>query len=297
MGEPAACACERQLAIGEITVALVRLSACSKARRLRGDACGGNACGGNPGGGNACGSNACGSNACGGNACGDNACGATREQLLWGNACGGNACGGNACGGNACGSLQSAKLQQPWFVFQHAARLADCGVKLAGATLAGTTLAGATLAGQRLRGQRLRGQRLRGQSLLQIGLRLPENLKEKFGLIVDLTFWRKRALGAPTNRFPLVWEKSSDGKWLKTAFENNTHVPVFRVEMLVTQHVHSSSRHLVTPMIYIRFCVWLGLFVYRRWLKELWDAPDFFFFGKLWYSCSPCCSWNNKKPE
>ena len=31
-----------------------------------------------------------------------------------------------------------------------------------------------------------------------------------------------------------------------------------------------SSRHL----IYIRFCVWLGLFVDRWWLKEVWYAPD-----------------------
>ena len=34
-------------------------------------------------------------------------------------------------------------------------------------------------------------------------------LKEKFVLLVDFEFWRKRALGASTNRFPLIWEKSS----------------------------------------------------------------------------------------
>ena len=33
-----------------------------------------------------------------------------------------------------------------------------------------------------------------------------------------LSFWRKWALGSPTNRFLLVWDKSSNGKWLKTAF-------------------------------------------------------------------------------
>ena len=45
--------------------------------------------------------------------------------------------------------------------------------------------------------------------------------------------------------------------------------------MIVTQYVLSSSRHLVTPLIYIHFCVWLGLFVDRWWLKEVWYAPDF----------------------
>ena len=87
---------------------------------------------------------------------------------------------------------------------------------------------------------------------------------------------------ARTNRFPLVWEKSSNGKWLKTAFEKNAHVPVFRAEMIVTQYVLSSSRHLVTPLIYIHFCVWLGLFVDRWWLKEMWYAPDFL------SNCSTC---------
>ena len=41
------------------------------------------------------------------------------------------------------------------------------------------------------------------------------------------------------------------------------------------EYVLSSSRHLVTLLIYIRFCVWLGLFVDRWWLKEVWFAPDF----------------------
>ena len=45
------------------------------------------------------------------------------------------------------------------------------------------------------------------------------------GYLSILSFWRKWALGAPTNRFPLVWEKSSNGKWLKTAFEK---MPTYR---------------------------------------------------------------------
>ena len=61
----------------------------------------------------------------------------------------------------------------------------------------------------------------------------------------------------------------------KRRSKKNAHVPVFRAEMPVTQYVLSSSRHLVTPLIYIHFCVWLGLFVDRWWLKEVWYAPDF----------------------
>ena len=40
------------------------------------------------------------------------------------------------------------------------------------------------------------------------------------GQVQSLRFWQKLALGPPSNRFTLVWEKSSNGKWLKTAFEN-----------------------------------------------------------------------------
>ena len=57
--------------------------------------------------------------------------------------------------------------------------------------------------------------------------------------------------------------------------KKNAQVLVLRAEMLVTQYVLSSSCHLVTPLIYIHFCVWLGLFVDCWWLKEVWYAPDF----------------------
>ena len=60
----------------------------------------------------------------------------------------------------------------------------------------------------------------------------------------------------------------------KRRSKKNAHVPVVRAEMIVTQYVLSSSRHLVTPLIYIHFCVWLGLFVDRWWLKEVWYAPE-----------------------
>ena len=75
----------------------------------------------------------------------------------------------------------------------------------------------------------------------------PRLIKEQFGYLSILSFWRKWALGEPTNRIPLDWEKSSKGKWLKTAFEKNAHVPVARAEMLVTKYVLSNSRHLVKP--------------------------------------------------
>ena len=70
--------------------------------------------------------------------------------------------------------------------------------------------------------------------------------------------------------------------WKRRSKKKNAHVPVFHAEMLVTQYVLSSSRHLITPLIYIHFCVWLGLFVYRCWLKEVWYAPDFL------SNCSTC---------
>ena len=42
------------------------------------------------------------------------------------------------------------------------------------------------------------------------------------GNLSSLSFWRKWALWAPTNRIPLVWEKSSYRKWLKTALEKSS---------------------------------------------------------------------------
>ena len=56
-----------------------------------------------------------------------------------------------------------------------------------------------------------------------------------------LSFWRKWDLGAPTNRFPLVWEKSSNGKWLKMAFEKTPTYRYLRAEMIVTQYVLSNN--------------------------------------------------------
>ena len=41
------------------------------------------------------------------------------------------------------------------------------------------------------------------------------------------------------------------------------------------QYVLSSSRHLVTPLIYIHFLRLTRLFVDLWWLKEVWYAPDF----------------------
>ena len=74
------------------------------------------------------------------------------------------------------------------------------------------------------------------------------------GYLSILSFWQKWGIGAPTNRFPLVWEKSSNGKWLKTAFEKNAHVPVFRSEMIVTQCAFNiaPSRHAFDLRTFLR---------------------------------------------
>ena len=77
-------------------------------------------------------------------------------------------------------------------------------------------------------------------------------------------------------------ENSPTESGWKRRSKKNAHAPVFRAETLVTQYVLSSSRHLVTPLIYIHFCVWLGLFVDRWWLKKVWYAPDFL------SNCSTC---------
>ena len=45
------------------------------------------------------------------------------------------------------------------------------------------------------------------------------SLKEKFGQLSILSFWRNGLLGHHLIDFPLVWEKSSNWKWLKTALE------------------------------------------------------------------------------
>ena len=123
----------------------------------------------------------------------------------------------------------------------------------------------------------------------------PVDLRRSSGYLLIFSFWRKWALGAPTNRFPLVEKNPPTESGWKRRSKKNALVPVFRAEMLVTQYVLSSSRHLVTPLIYIHFCIWLGLFVDRWWLKEVWYAPDF--FVKLLYLCARCCSRNNRKPK
>ena len=71
----------------------------------------------------------------------------------------------------------------------------------------------------------------------------------------------------------LLGQRLIDSSWFEKILQRkvvengvrkkNAHVPVFRAEMLVTQYVLSSSRHLVTPLFYVHFCVWLGLFVDR----------------------------------
>ena len=78
-----------------------------------------------------------------------------------------------------------------------------------------------------------------------------------------------RILGAPTNRFALIWVKSSNGKWLKTAFEKKT--PTYRYfarKCSWRNNVLSSSRHLVTPFDLHTFLGWFGsLSIAGGWRK------------------------------
>ena len=97
------------------------------------------------------------------------------------------------------------------------------------------------------------------------------------GYLSILSFWRNQALGEPTNRFPLVWEKSSDGKWLKTVFEKKcprTDISRGNARDEICAFKFAPSRHAIW-FAYIFFCVWLGLFVDCWWLKEVRYAPDF----------------------
>ena len=69
-----------------------------------------------------------------------------------------------------------------------------------------------------------------------------------------LSFRRKWALGVPTNRFPLVWEKYSNGKWLKTAVENKRpSTGISHGNMIVTTYGLSRLRNLVTPFDFHTF--------------------------------------------
>ena len=62
------------------------------------------------------------------------------------------------------------------------------------------------------------------------------DLKEKFWIFVDFDFLTGNGLFRhQVNQFPLVSEKSSNGKWLKTAFKKkNANALVLCAEMLVT---------------------------------------------------------------
>ena len=88
-----------------------------------------------------------------------------------------------------------------------------------------------------------------------------------------LSYWRKWALGAPTNRFPLIWEKSSNGRRLKTALEKSSKYRCFAGKLSWGIEYFHFRTHLGTPLFY--FCVWLRDIVDPWWLKEVWYAPDF----------------------
>ena len=66
-----------------------------------------------------------------------------------------------------------------------------------------------------------------------------------------------------------LFEKILQRKLVENGTRKNAHVPVFRAEMLVTQYVLSSSRHLVTPLIYIYFAFDSGsLSIAGGWRKR-----------------------------
>ena len=102
-------------------------------------------------------------------------------------------------------------------------------------------------------------------------------LKEKFGLFVKFDFLTEMGSGGTDSSILVGLRKILLRKVAENVVrkKKNAHIPIFRAEMLVAQYVLSSSRHLITPLIYIHFCVWLRLFVDRWWLKEAWYAPGF----------------------
>ena len=111
------------------------------------------------------------------------------------------------------------------------------------------------------------------------------HLKEKFGLFVDFEYLTEWALGAPTNRFPLVWEKKPPmGSGWKRRSKILWSTGISRGN---DRDVMSAFDFvpIFTPFIYVHFCIWLGHFVDRWWLKEVWYAPAF--FVKPLYSSDP----------
>ena len=82
-----------------------------------------------------------------------------------------------------------------------------------------------------------------------------KDLKEKFGLFVDFEFLTEMGSWGTDYSIPVGLRNILQRKVVENGVRKNAHVPVFRAEMLMTQYVLSSSRHLVTPLIYIHFCV------------------------------------------
>ena len=90
-----------------------------------------------------------------------------------------------------------------------------------------------------------------------------------------LSFWRKWALGAPTNRFPLVWEKSSNGSGWKRRSKNCRSTGISRGNDRDVMSAFDFAP-IYTPFDqHGYFAFDFGRFVDRWWLKEVWYAPDF----------------------
>ena len=73
-----------------------------------------------------------------------------------------------------------------------------------------------------------------------------------------------------------IWDESSDEKWLRTAFKKTPTYRYFARKCSWRNMCFQVRAILSRHLIYIHFCVWLGLFVDLWWLKEVWYAPDFF---------------------
>ena len=119
-------------------------------------------------------------------------------------------------------------------------------------------------------------------------------LKEKLNLFVDFEFLDGNGLLGHRLIDSRWFEKILQREVVENGVQKNANIPVFRTEMLMTQFVLSSSRHLVTPLIYMHFCVRVELFVDLWWLKEVWYAPD---FCQTVVLVCPSLLQNKRKPE
>ena len=101
------------------------------------------------------------------------------------------------------------------------------------------------------------------------------------------------ALGAPTNRFPLVWEKSSNVKWLKSALKKSSKycgISCGNDSEVMSAFIFAP---IFAPLSNTHFCVWLRTLC--RLLVVEGSVIRSWFFAKPLYSSDPRCSKKNTK--